>query len=90
MYNQPNVSWNFWKRLDYPTLTAPPTAVSQAEGKVPVRLQYPVRETTTNPSNYAAAAAAIGGDKLTTKVFWDKTKIYFKQYLNRLRAVLFS
>ncbi|CAM3573429.1 SusD/RagB family nutrient-binding outer membrane lipoprotein [Elizabethkingia occulta] len=72
MYNQPNVSWNFWKRLDYPTLTAPPTAVSQAEGKVPVRLQYPVRETTTNPSNYAAAAAAIGGDKLTTKVFWDK------------------
>ncbi|MCJ7933301.1 MAG: SusD/RagB family nutrient-binding outer membrane lipoprotein [Chryseobacterium sp.] len=72
MFNQGMVGWNFYRRLDYPVLVAPPTAVSQAEGKVPVRLQYPVRETTTNPTNYAAAAASIGGDKLTTKLFWDK------------------
>lgn len=72
MFNQGMVGWNFYRRLDFPVLSAPPTAVSQAEGKVPVRLQYPVRETTTNPTNYAAASASIGGDKLTTKIFWDK------------------
>ncbi|MDR2237787.1 MAG: SusD/RagB family nutrient-binding outer membrane lipoprotein [Chryseobacterium sp.] len=72
MFNQGMIGWNFYRRLDYPVLTAPTTAVPQAEGKVPVRLQYPVRETTTNPTNYADASASIGGDKLTTKLFWDK------------------
>ncbi|UTX49537.1 SusD/RagB family nutrient-binding outer membrane lipoprotein [Chryseobacterium sp. MA9] len=71
MYNHPVVSWNFYRRLDYPVLQAPPTAIANAGGKVPVRLQYPTLEATTNGTNYAKAAAAIGGDKLTTKVFWD-------------------
>ncbi|MGV2450671.1 UNVERIFIED_CONTAM: SusD/RagB family nutrient-binding outer membrane lipoprotein [Ralstonia mannitolilytica] len=71
MYNHPVVSWNFYRRLDYPALQAPPTAITNAEGKVPVRLQYPTLEATTNGSNYAKAATAIGGDRLTTKVFWD-------------------
>lgn len=71
MYNHPVVSWNFYRRLDYPALQAPPTAIANADGKVPVRLQYPTLEATTNGTNYAKAAAAIGGDKLTTKVFWD-------------------
>ncbi|MET3036597.1 SusD/RagB family nutrient-binding outer membrane lipoprotein [Chryseobacterium sp. NRRL B-14859] len=71
MYNQPVTSWNFYRRLDYPILQAPPTAIANAGGKVPVRLQYPTLEATTNGTNYAKAAAAIGGDKLTTKVFWD-------------------
>jgi hypothetical protein len=71
MYNQAITSWNFYRRLDFPILTAPSTAISGASGKVPVRMQYPVKETTTNPTNWAAAASAIGGDKLTTKIFWD-------------------
>ncbi|SDI96232.1 SusD/RagB family nutrient-binding outer membrane lipoprotein [Chryseobacterium jejuense] len=71
MYNHPVISWNFYRRLDYPVLQAPPTAIANAGGKVPVRLQYPTLEATTNGTNYAKAAAAIGGDKLTTKVFWD-------------------
>ncbi|MCJ7936232.1 MAG: SusD/RagB family nutrient-binding outer membrane lipoprotein [Chryseobacterium sp.] len=71
IYNHPVVSWNFYRRLDYPALQAPPTAINNAEGKVPVRLQYPGLEATTNGSNYSKAATAIGGDKLTTKVFWD-------------------
>ncbi len=29
-------------------------------------------EYSTNTTNVKAAAAAIGGDKYTTKVFWDK------------------
>ena len=72
MYNQPLISWNFYRRLDYPQLQAPSTANPNAEGKVPVRLQYPTLEATTNGTNYSNASTAIGGDKLTTKVFWDK------------------
>lgn len=72
MYNQPMQSWNFWRRLDFPVLTPAVNAVPESNGKVPVRLQYPVSEQTTNPSNYAAGAAAIGGDFLYTKIFWDK------------------
>lgn len=71
MYNQAVVSWNFYRRLDYPQLVAPSTAIPNAAGKVPVRLQYPPLESTTNGTNYTAASAAIGGDKLTTKIFWD-------------------
>jgi hypothetical protein len=33
---------------------------------------YPISESTTNGANWAAAGAAIGGDKLNTKIFWDK------------------
>ncbi|GEN68092.1 SusD/RagB family nutrient-binding outer membrane lipoprotein [Chryseobacterium rhizosphaerae] len=72
MFNQGLTSWNFYRRLDYPVLIAPETAISNAGGKVPVRLQYPGREQTTNGTNWSAASAAIGGDRLTTKLFWDK------------------
>ncbi len=72
MYNQPITSWTFYRRLDYPQLVAPPTAIANASGKVPVRLTYPVSESTTNPTNWKAASTAIGGDLLTTKLFWDK------------------
>lgn len=72
MYDQPLASFNFWRRLDFPVLLPATNAVAEAEGKVPVRLKYPVSEQTTNPDNYDAGSAAIGGDKLTTKLFWDK------------------
>lgn len=72
MYNQPLTSWNFWRRLDYPQLIAAANATPSASGKVPVRLVYSPREASTNGANVAAAATAIGGDKMTTKLFWDK------------------
>lgn len=72
MYNQPVQAWNFYRRLDYPVLAAAVNAVADANNKVPVRLQYPVNEQTTNPTNYKAASTAIGGDYLYTKLFWDK------------------
>lgn len=72
MFNQGLQAWNFYRRLDYPILAAPATAIQNADNKVPVRLQYPALEATTNSTNYAAAGAAIGGDKITTKLFWDK------------------
>ncbi len=72
LYNQGYEAWTEYRRLDYPVLTAPALAVAAAEGKVPVRYTYPIGEQTKNGANYTAAAAAIGGDKLTTKLFWDK------------------
>ena len=36
------------------------------------RFTYPINEQTLNAANYGAAATAIGGDLLTTKLFWDK------------------
>lgn len=35
------------------------------------RLSYPDREGSANGDSYAAAVAAIGGDNLTGRVFWD-------------------
>ncbi len=70
MYNRGFESWNFYRRLDYPVLTAP-NAIPAADGKVPTRLTYPINEQTVNGANWSTASSAIGGDKLSTKVFWD-------------------
>jgi hypothetical protein len=68
LYNRGFDAWTEWRRLDVPSLVAPTDAVSD----IPVRLTYPANEQTLNGTNYKAAAAAIGGDLVTTKLFWDK------------------
>lgn len=72
MYNQALTSWNFWRRLDFPVLAPAASAIENAGGKVPVRMAYPVLEQQVNNSNWKIASDAIGGDLLTTKLFWDK------------------
>jgi Starch-binding associating with outer membrane len=72
LYNRSFESWTAYRRLDFPKLIAPSRAVPAAEKKVPVRYTYPVLEQTVNGKNWEAASVAIGGDKLTTKIFWDK------------------
>lgn len=59
-----------WRRLDFPVLNMSPTISSYSE--IPKRFTYPVNEQTLNKANYTSASAAIGGDLLTTKLFWDK------------------
>lgn len=71
MYNRGFESWTFFRRLDFPGIVAPASAYPVAEGKIPVRLTYPSTEPNVNGTNYQAAVSAIGGDKLSTKVFWD-------------------
>lgn len=71
MYNRGFESWTFFRRLDFPSIVAPASAYPVANGKIPVRLTYPSTEPNINGSNYHSASSAIGGDKLTTKVFWD-------------------
>ncbi|PST83395.1 SusD/RagB family nutrient-binding outer membrane lipoprotein [Pedobacter yulinensis] len=77
LYNRGYDAWVEWKRLDYPVL-APPSPATAPPGEtispglvIPVRLIYPINEQTLNTANRAAAASAIGGDLITSKIFWD-------------------
>ena len=58
-----------WRRLDYPVLNLPPAIDTYSE--IQLRYTYPVNEQTLNDVNYATASSAIGGDELTTPLFWD-------------------
>ncbi|HEV7780016.1 MAG TPA: SusD/RagB family nutrient-binding outer membrane lipoprotein [Chitinophagaceae bacterium] len=67
-YNRGWDAWISWRRLDYPELLPADGALSD----IPVRYPYPVNEQNVNTANYEAAAAAIGGDDVDTKLWWDK------------------
>lgn len=67
LHNRGFEAWYFFRRLDYPVLQVP----NVAEGLV-YRMPYSNNEYSTNTTNVQAAATAIGGDKYTTKLFWDK------------------
>jgi hypothetical protein len=58
-----------WRRLDYPVFNLPPS-ISRYD-QIPKRYTYPINEQTLNNANYTSASQAIGGDLLTTKLFWD-------------------
>ncbi|MDR8389759.1 SusD/RagB family nutrient-binding outer membrane lipoprotein [Aliifodinibius sp. S!AR15-10] len=60
--------WTEWRRLDAPTLNAPPEMTLE---DIPERFTYPVDEQNLNTSNYNAASEAIGGDDLQNNLFWD-------------------
>lgn len=69
MFNRGFASWNFTRRLDYPILVNPPKSNLSS---VPYRMPYSDQEYVLNGTNVQAAASKIGGDKATTKLFWDK------------------
>jgi hypothetical protein len=68
LYNRPFDGWTELRRLDYPVLTPPVGALSG----FPTRFPYPGNEQQLNGANYTDAAAKMGGDKVTFKLFWDK------------------
>ena len=68
LYNRPYEGWTELRRLDWPKITPPVNAKSG----FPTRFSYPLNEQTLNGTNYTSAASAIGGDLVTTKLFWDK------------------
>lgn len=68
LYNRPFETWTELRRLDYPQLSLP----IGAKSGFPNRYQYPNNEQQLNGTNYTSAAAKIGGDKVETKLFWDK------------------
>lgn len=68
LYNRGWEAWIEWRRLDAPALSPAYRAVSG----IPLRFTYPVNEQNYNTKNYNEAAAAIGGDDVSTKLWWDK------------------
>jgi hypothetical protein len=69
-----NRNWDAWteiRRLGYPDIdvVSPPVG---AQGSLPLRLNYPPAEQTSNPTNWAAAVQALPGgtDALSAKLFW--------------------
>ncbi|WP_042481521.1 SusD/RagB family nutrient-binding outer membrane lipoprotein [Solitalea canadensis] len=68
LYNRGYDAWTEWRRLDYPKISPAVDAISG----IPVRYTYPAQEQNLNTDKYNEASAAIGGDKVETKLFWDK------------------
>lgn len=68
LYNRGYDAWTEWRRLDYPTLQP----ANEARSGIPLRITYVTSEYTLNRSNVDAAAAALGGDDVEKKLFWDK------------------
>lgn len=60
-----------FRRTGFPALTPNPVPGVLGSPGFIRRLSYPDLEASANTANYNAAATAIGGDKLTSKVFWD-------------------
>ena len=59
-------AWTEIRRLQYPAMAVP----GSPKSPFPWRYTYPSNEQTANGDAYKAAAAAIGGDLVTTKLFW--------------------
>jgi len=69
LYTRGTEAYTQWRRLDFPIFNLAPSISEYSE--IPVRFTYPIGEQTLNPDNYAAAAEAVGGDELYTRLFWD-------------------
>ncbi len=68
LYNRGYDAWTVTRRLAWPVLIPPPDAISA----FPVRFTYPIKEAQINATNYSSASSAIGGDKVTTLLWFDK------------------
>ncbi len=68
LHNRGMEGWCSWRSFDWPVLNAPPDLTYT---DIPYRMPYPFNEPDLNATNYASAAAAIGGDDVRTLLFWD-------------------
>jgi hypothetical protein len=66
-------TWANWRRSgDLPYLKPTDYPGNISGGKIPRRLTYPPSQKITNLANYNAEIAGLtGGDKVTTRVWWD-------------------
>lgn len=66
-------TWANWRRSGYPVLTPIVYQGNNTNGTIPRRFTYPMDEANVNPVNYSSASSSIsGGDKMTSRVWWDK------------------
>jgi hypothetical protein len=69
-FSQGLQAWSEYRRTGYPNLQPIP-GNGDTGGAVPSRIEYPNVERTTNTANVEEASQRIGGDDLTTDVWWD-------------------
>jgi len=67
LYNRGFEAWNTYRMYEAPVMNV----AAGAGTTPPMRYTYPVSEFSLNGASVEAAASAIGGDDLFTKVFWD-------------------
>lgn len=67
LFNRGFEAWSTYRKYGFPMMNIPPTSGEN----VPRRYTYPNDEPSRNGASYTAAAAAMGGDLKTSKVFWD-------------------
>lgn len=67
LFMQGGEAWAEWRRLDFGILQPPPGL-----DFIPTRFLYPNSEQVVNKQSYDEAVSRLpGGDKLTSKVWWD-------------------
>ncbi len=71
LYNRGFEAWTYYRRLDYPLLSAPPVTNGDIT-EVPKRYTYPGIEETLNKASLDAAATKLGGNTRIKHIFWDK------------------
>lgn len=79
-FGDPYETFANWRRSGYPELksvyAAPynrPVYPGSVTTEIPRRFPYPTSETTSNQSNYEEAVFRLtGGDKMSSRVWWDK------------------
>jgi hypothetical protein len=65
-------AWANYRRTGYPVLKAVTYTGSQSPGAIPRRMYYSSVDKQVNTTNYNAAAAGLsGGDKITSRMWWD-------------------
>jgi hypothetical protein len=66
-------AWINWRRSGFPVLTPVNYPGNVTGGTIPRRYSYPVGEQASNLDNLNAAISNMpGGDKWTSRVWWDK------------------
>lgn len=62
-----------WRRSGYPVLVPVNYPGNVTGGTIPRRFTYPQGEASANSANYTEAVSRLaGGDKMTSRVWWDK------------------
>lgn len=66
-------SWSNYRRSGFPVLKQVVYFGNVTNGTIPRRFTYPSSEQTINSANYNAALTGLtGGDKMTSRIWWDK------------------
>ncbi|MFZ1748679.1 MAG: SusD/RagB family nutrient-binding outer membrane lipoprotein, partial [Saprospiraceae bacterium] len=62
--------WIEYRRTGFPVLK--PVTASLNQGKIPIRMPYPISEEALNSNNFKIASSNTNNNSVNTPVWWDK------------------